>query len=627
MSNETFNDEQQRYLTGVTAGLHIARGVPGMTGLTGAKHLRPDDWHAQARIRAQAAGGELSSQEHAKAELNPNDLWDAMADLAARGEYPKGDDVFLMKSNGLFYVAPNQDSYMCRLRMPGGIFSSHQFRGVADLAEQYGGGYTHVTTRANLQIRGIGPNDPLNVLMGVADLGILNRGAGGDNIRNITGSPLAGIDPQELIDVTPYCRAMHHHILNHRELNGLPRKFNIAFDGGGRISALEATNDIGFSAVLPKNDGPLPALPYFRMLLGGITGHQDFARDTGVMLKPEECVPVAHAVLKVFLMNGDRTDRDKARLKYVLDRWGLPKFMHEVQKQLPFTLRWFDWARCQPRGPVDKAGHVGVHAQAQSDQYYVGVVCPVGKLTVSQMHDIADVADRYADGKIRTTVWQNFVLGHIASADIDAVREAIEKTGLHIEAGPARAGMVACTGSFGCKFANAETKGNAMTLVEHLEARLGLNTPVNIHVTGCPNSCAQHYVGDIGLLGARCDDPDADDPEEADQVDGFHVFIGGGYEDEGGVGRELATFVPATRLPAYVEQIFGVYLDERRNTDERFVAFARRHEIDDFRAKIARRCEQAAALHAEQAEDDDAERDKPMSDDPDTADVDESNAA
>ncbi|WP_348761134.1 NirA family protein [uncultured Salinisphaera sp.] len=597
MTDQTFNEEQERYLKGVTAGLHIARGVPGMTGLTGAKTLRPDDWHAQARIRAQAMGGELSSQEEAKSELNPLDMWDEMGALADKGEYPKGDDVFLMKGNGLFYVAPNQDSYMCRLRMPGGIWSTHQIHGVADLAESYGGGYTHVTTRANLQIREIGPKDPLNVEMGLADIGVHNRGAGGDNIRNITGSPLAGIDPDEIIDVTPFARAMHHHILNHRELYGLPRKFNIAFDGGGRISALEGTNDIGFSAVLPKADGPLPRRPYFRMGLGGITGHKDFARDTGVMLKPEECVPVAHAVLKVFLMNGDRTDRDKARLKYVLDRWGFGKFMREVQKELDFTLRWYDLARCEPRAEVQRAGHMGVHDAKQAGMHYLGVICPVGRLSVAQMHQLADIADKYGDKKVRATVWQNVVLGGIKTTDIDKVKKAVEKTGLHVEATPARTGMVACTGSWGCKFGNAETKGNAMKLVEHIEKTLELDQPINFNITGCPNSCAQHYIGDIGLLGARVDDPDAADPEDADQVDGFHVFIGGGYEDEEGIAQELAASVPATHIPAYIENVLGLYMDERKGS-ENFVTYARRQDMAELRERLAQRSDAAAAAQA-----------------------------
>ena len=390
---------------------------------------------------------------------------------------------------------------------------------------------------------------------------------------------------------------MHHHILNHRELYGLPRKFNIAFDGGGRISALEGTNDIGFSAVLPKADGPLPRRPYFRMGLGGITGHKDFARDTGVMLKPEECVPVAHAVLKVFLMNGDRTDRDKARLKYVLDRWGFGKFMREVQKELDFTLRWYDLARCEPRAEVQRAGHMGVHDAKQAGMHYLGVICPVGRLSVAQMHQLADIADKYGDKKVRATVWQNVVLGGIKTTDIDKVKKAVEKTGLHVEATPARTGMVACTGSWGCKFGNAETKGNAMKLVEHIEKTLELDQPINFNITGCPNSCAQHYIGDIGLLGARVDDPDAADPEDADQVDGFHVFIGGGYEDEEGIAQELAASVPATHIPAYIENVLGLYMDERKGS-ENFVTYARRQDMAELRERLAQRSDAAAAAQA-----------------------------
>ncbi|HET7312762.1 NirA family protein [Salinisphaera sp.] len=584
MSND-FTDEQQRYLQGVTAGLHIARGVPGMTGLGAGKRLAPDDWHAQARIRAQAAGGELSALEQAKAERNPNDIWDDMAARAARGEYPTGDDVFLMKAFGLFYVAPAQDGYMCRLRLPGGIFSSHQFRGVADLAQSYGGGYAHVTTRCNLQIREIGAGDPLKVLMGLYDLGIINRGAGADNVRNITGSPLAGIDPQELIDTTDLARAMHHHILHHREFNGLPRKFNIAFDSGGRVSALEGTNDVGFVAVMPKNDGPLPRRPYFRLLLGGITGHRDFARDTGVMLEADECVAVASAVLKVFLANGDRTSRDTARLKYLLDRWGFEPFMAEVQKHLPFTLRRYPLARCEARAPVQKAGHVGVHDQAQRGRRYVGVVLPVGKLSADQMRGLADLADRYGDGKLRTTVWQNVILGGIAKAEVKTLQQEIEALGLHIRASHLRAGLVACTGSFGCKFANADTKHHALQAVAHLEEKLQLEQPINIHFTGCHHSCAQHYIGDIGLLGCRVDDPDAAD-DDADPVDGFHVFIGGGYGANESIARTLRESVPASQLPGYLQQLLTAFKAHRANKDETFVAFVRRHAVADLRAML-----------------------------------------
>src|SRR6185312_14996330 len=204
---------------------------------------------------------------------------------------------------------------------------AHQAEGLADVADRFGGGYVDITTRANLQIREIGAAHPLDVLTAIDELGLTSRGAGADNIRNLTGSPLAGIDPQELIDTRPLTRALYHHILNHRELYGLPRKFNIAFDGGGRIGVLEDTNDIGFAAVRVGPGKPVPAGVYFRMLLGGITGHGSFARNSGVLLEPGEVVAAAAAILRVFIEHGDRTDRKKARLNYLIAARGLDWLM------------------------------------------------------------------------------------------------------------------------------------------------------------------------------------------------------------------------------------------------------------------------------------------------------------
>ena len=201
-----------------------------------------------AQDRAVPAGGTLVAEEAAKRGKNPFDMWDEMAANAAAGRFPKGTDVFLHKFHGLFYVAPNQDAFMLRLRLPGGILSAYQAQGLADIAERFGGGAVDITTRANLQIREIGAAHPLDVLTAIDELGLTSRGAGADNIRNITASPNSGFDPDELIDVRPYAKGLHHYILNHRDLFGLPRKFNVAFDNGGSISAAADTNDIGFMA-------------------------------------------------------------------------------------------------------------------------------------------------------------------------------------------------------------------------------------------------------------------------------------------------------------------------------------------------------------------------------------------
>ena len=422
---------------------------------------------------------------------------------------------------------------MCRLRLPAGVMTTHQFRGVAAIAEGQGGGYTHVTTRVNLQIREIKAADTLTVLTSLQDLGITPRGSGADNIRNITASPTAGIDPSELIDTLPLARSMHHYILNHREMYGLPRKFNIGFDGGGTVAVLEETNDIGFTAVRVRGAEEVPDGVYFRMALGGITGHQDFAVDSGVLLRPEECVPAAAAVIRVFIENGDRTDRRKARLKYVLDRWGHAKYLEETQKHLPTPFRLFPIERCEPRIPAVRGAHIGVHPQRQPGLFYVGVVLPVGRLSCDQMRALAATAERHGGGTIRLTVWQNLLISDVPEGRVEQVKAEVEAIGLGCKATEVRKGLVSCTGNFGCKFAAPDTKRHSLAIADYLDTRLELDVPINIHVTGCPNSCAQHYIGDIGLLGTEVEAGD-------DLVEGYHIFLGGGYGPDRDNGRELA---------------------------------------------------------------------------------------
>src|SRR5215469_6719201 len=339
MASSDFTDEQKQYLDGFLSGIAARRGGVAPAPAAAVPTIPVEtDIHRAAQDRFTAAGKKLVPEEEAKRKAHPLDMWDELRAEAAAGRFPKGIDVFRHKFFGLFYVAPAQDSFMCRLRIPNGVLQPHQMIGLAALAERWGGGYADITTRANLQIREIKPQGIVEILEGLQELGLTSRGAGADNIRNITGSPTAGIDRQELIDTRPLARELHHYILNHRELYGLPRKFNIAFDGGGAVSVLEDTNDIGFAAVqvpagAPASTNNGPEGVYFRMALGGITGHDDFARDTGILLKPEECLAAAVAVVRVFIAEGDRTDRKRARMKYVLDAWGIEKFMAAVEKE------------------------------------------------------------------------------------------------------------------------------------------------------------------------------------------------------------------------------------------------------------------------------------------------------
>ena len=444
-------------------------------------------------------GKKLADQEKFKRELHPFDAYERLKAQAAINEPPKPEDNFRWRYFGLFYVAPNQKSYMCRLRIPNGILKHWQLAGMADLAERYGGGYAHVTTRANLQVREIEPKNAVAMVEAILDLGLCSRGSGADNIRNVTGTPTAGIDPQELIDTRPYAREWHFHILNERALYGLPRKFNVGFDGGGIIPVLEDTNDIGFQAVAVRDGFGLEPGVWFRLLLGGITGHKDFGRETGVVVRPAEATAVADAVVRVFIDHGDRTNRLKARLKYVLDRFGMEKFLALVEEKLGRPLCRVQSEALEPRPAFDRSAHIGVRAQKQDGLNWIGVVLPVGKLTAEQMRGLAALARDLGDGELRLTVWQNLLISGVPSAQVGKAESAIAALGLSTSASSIRAGLVACTGNVGCKFAASDTKRHAEEIARWCEARVALDGPINIHLTGCHHSCAQHYVGDIGL--------------------------------------------------------------------------------------------------------------------------------
>ena len=580
---EEFDDAQKQWLQGFVSGIEARKAADKLASRTAGSSsegqpIGPDALQHAAQDRIVASGGKLVAEETAKRARNPLDRWDEVVGRAEAGQFPKGIDVFLTKYHGLFFVAPAENSFMCRLRMPNGILNAWQMRGLADAADAFGGGYADVTTRANLQIREIPARHAVDLLLAVQDLGLTARGSGADNIRNITGSATAGIDPQELYDTRPLCRAMHHYILNNREMYGLPRKFNIAFDGGGRVPVLEDTNDIGFVATEVTGGAGFEPGIHFRLQLGGITGHLDFAFETGILLKPAECVTVAGAVVRAFAIHGDRTNRQKARLKYVIDRMGRDAFVAEVEKEYGGRLRRAAGAQVAPRMLADKHGHIGVHRQRQAGRNYLGLVLPVGRMTSEQMRGIAGIADRFGSGTIRLTVWQNLLISDVADRDVGVCIAAIAALGLRVEASALRRGLVACTGNAGCKFAAANTKGHALKLVDYLEMRLAIDTPINIHLTGCHHSCAQHYVGDIGLIAARVE-------RGEDSIEGYHVFIGGGAAStaEQAMAREYATSIAFDDLPPLLERLLAVYLAHRQSATESFFEFCRRHEIAALR--------------------------------------------
>jgi len=593
-----FEPEQKRYLEGLMTGLQIARtvrpnGLGAGSALTAAQGgavnpagvaepVGPDAAALRAQDRVIQAGGKLSDPEKFKRELHPFDAYERLKDQAAKNEPPKADDNFRWRFFGLFYCAPTQKAYMCRLRIPNGSLTHWQFAGVADLAERYAGGYAHVTTRANLQMREVEPKNAVAMIEAIQDLGLCSRGSGADNIRNVTGTPTAGIDPQELIDTRPYAREWHFHILNDRSLYGIPRKFNVGFDGGGLIAVLEDTNDIGFQAVEVNDGHGIEPGVWFRLMLGGITGHQTFAGDTGAIVKPAEATQVADAVVRVFIEQGDRTNRAKARLKYVLDAWGFEKFIAALEDRLGRKLVRAPAAAVALRPACDRLAHIGVHPQKQEGICWIGVALPVGKLTAGQMRGIGKIAREFGDGDIRLTVWQNLLISGVPQARVAEAEAAIATLGLSTQATSIRAGLIACTGNAGCRLAMSDTKGHAEAIAQWCESRVQLDTPLNIHLTGCPNSCAQHYIGDIGLLGTKVQVSD-----DGDQAEAYHIHVGGGFGPDALCGREIYRDVKAEDAPQTIERMLKAYLAHRAAPLESFTAFTRRHEIEALKTLFA----------------------------------------
>ena len=574
-NSAAFSAVQKEYLRGFFAGT-IERGAKPFVGQTSSGLLTSDPAIASANQAEETVFGtpvsDLCREEKWKHDENPLDIWNKLVAHANENRIPVADDLFRFKFHGLFYVSPAQDSFMLRLRVPGGILSAHQMRGLAQMAMDWGSGRVDVTTRANFQIREFQPKDIVRVLNKLQALGMTARGSGADNIRNITASPITGLDPSELLDVAPLADALHNYILNSRDLYGLPRKFNVAFDNGGGISTVADTNDIGFMAVRVGEGRSIPAGVYFRVLLCGITGHKQFATDCGLLLRADQTVAVAVAMIRVFSENGDRTDRKKARLKYLVDRWGVEKFVAETEKRLAFPLIHVSAEECEPRNPIDRGGHIGVHPQSQAGLNYIGISIPVGRLPAAQMLALADVASQFGSGEFRLTVWQNLLIPNIPSEELDRALAAIHAAGIDCEAGTVLQGTVACTGNQGCKFAAADTKTHAVALANLLDSQFKIDQPVNLHVTGCAHSCAQHYIGDIGLMGTK-----------VGGEEGYQVVIGGGSDQDCGLARELIPAIPFSQLPARMEKLFDHYM-AKRNPEESFLEFSRRHTIVELQS-------------------------------------------
>ncbi len=541
---------------------------------------------------------ERTLEERIKHELHPLDSYSTLLEFAAGNQPPDKENLFRFKWHGLFYLAPGKEAYMARLRIPGGQLRSFQLREIARISQELTSGYIQITTRANLQLRLIEPRHTPEFLHRIQSVGLHTKGAGADNVRNLTCDPTSGLHAEELIDPLPMVHQLAHVLLNNREFSNLPRKFNIAFNGGGPISSVEDTNDVGFTAVrvCPKSESgsaragsvltdQLAAGVYYRVALGGATGHKCFGRDLNVLIAPADALKTTVALLKVYIAHGDRSDRKRARLKHLLETWSLDRYLDETEKLLGFRLLRIP-TDAVPAGqtqvptptstPTTDVAHthLGVHSQKHPGLFYIGASVPVGQLTAKQLTRLAELADLYGSGEIRLTVWQNFIIPNVPEQFVETVTRALSKMGMPAKASNVRGGFVACTGNSYCKFASSNTKGHAIELMDYLERRVKLDVPINIHLTGCPNSCAQHYMGDIGLLGTKV-------KLQGESREGYHVFVGGGFGQKQALGRMVFQGLSFDELKPTLEKMLLAFI-KHREIGEPFQTFTTRRDIGNL---------------------------------------------
>jgi len=453
-----------------------------------------------------------------------------------------------------------EDSYfMMRVRIPGGQLSSAQVRAIAGIAKEYGRDLADVTDRQNIQFHWLTIADIPAVWERLEEVGLSSVEACGDVPRNILGCPVAGIDAAEVLDATPALRATESLAAGNPDFANLPRKYKSAITGCAVHCVPHEINDVSFVGV-PGPDGE-PG--YDLWVGGGLSTNPMLARRLGAFVTPDLVPEVWAGVTGVFRDYGYRRLRSRARLKFLVADWGAERFREVLEKEYLGSV--LPDGPAPPPPPHGTRDHVGVHAQ-RDGRCYVGVALPAGRTSGSQLWQLADLADAYGSGRMRTTTAQKLLILDIAEHGVPDLLSELNGIGLPAQPSPFRRGTMACTGLEFCKLAIVETKQRARDLFAELERRLPeFDAPVTINVNGCPNSCARFQVADIGLKGSI-----------VDGEEGFQVHLGGSLGADPSFGRKLRGLkVSADKLPDYVERLLRAYQADRAD-GEAFAAWVRR---------------------------------------------------
>ncbi len=491
----------------------------------------------------------LNKFEKFKAEKDGLDVKNELEHFAQIGweAVDKTDLEHRLKWLGIFYRPVTPGKFMLRMRTPNGILTSQQLRVLAEIVQRYGtDGSADITTRQNIQLRGIRLEDIPEIFQQLHSVGMTSMQSGMDNVRNITGSPVAGIDGDELIDTRELVKQVQDMITNKGEGNyaftNLPRKFNIAIEGGRDNSVHAEINDIAF--VPAYKDEQLG----FNVLVGGFFSAKrcEAAIPLNVWIPPnEDVVNLSRAILTVYRDNGLRANRQKSRLMWLIDELGIETFRQLVEQEFGSTL---SAAAAKDEIDWEKRDRIGVYKQKQAGLNYVGLHIPVGRLQAEDMFDLSRLAEVYGSGEVRLTVEQNAIIPNIADENLELFLAEPLLQKFAIAPKPLERALVSCTGAQFCNFALVETKNRALALSKELDAELEMSHPVRIHWTGCPNSCGQPQVADIGLMGTKV-------RKDGKTVEGVDLYMGGKVGKDARLGTCVQKGIPCEDLLPVLREI------------------------------------------------------------------------
>jgi sulfite reductase (ferredoxin) len=469
--------------------------------------------------------------------------------------------------------------FMVRIRIPNGLLTSVQVRELAALSEEYGRGVADITVRQNIQLHWVTIENIPALIDRLQAIGLTTTGACGDVARNVTGCPVAGIDGHELIDASPFALAIDRELGGNREFYNLPRKFKMSVTGCSSWCSYPEINDVAFTATTRVRDGG-KEIGFTVRVGGGLSTEPHLAVRLNAFIRQEQVVAVARGVAEIFKASEVlRHSRDKARLKYLFLQhgWTAESFLAELERQIGFAL---DPAENEEVPADIHRDHVGLHEQKQEGMYFVGAPVLRGRITPAKLRKVAYLAAIYGDGHVRLTVQQNILLINIPKASVDQVVNELNGAGLPVAVSAFARGTVACTGSEFCKLALTETKGFARWLSRELEERIpGFEEQLKLHITGCPNSCGQHWIADIGIEGKKI-------KADGKMVDAYYFCVGGSVGQLSSIARPVGYRCAANDVPDAIERLLNTYMSERLGA-ESLRGFLARQSNEQIRTILA----------------------------------------